>query len=186
MTIVRFVCPAATFPGDERQRLIGASHGGACLAGPRSNLLPYVDMAKNEDMLSIVRVSDCNIFFELFGTKKDLFMAADDHVCARLDETYIESMGRHPADPLTGISEAYRALLDNRDDMRLQLQAHAAAVAPDIQSAVRDRERQARHEVQALTGASQAEERASLAHGLLLTIGGALDLPEYLEDAHER
>ena len=124
--------------------------------------------------------------FKLFGTKKELFMAAYDHVCARLDETYVDALKRHPGNPQAALDEAYRLLLDHRADMLMQLQAYAAAGDPEIQVAVRERERQALSEFQTLTGASLDQVRAWFAKGLLLTVGAALELPEYLEnDGHQ-
>lgn len=119
--------------------------------------------------------------FKLFGTKKELFMAAYDHVCARLEETYVDALKRHPGHPQAALDKALRLLLGHRDDMLMQLQAYAAAGDPEVQIAVRERERQALSDVQTMTGASLDQVRTWFAKGLLMTVGAALELPEYLE-----
>ena len=82
--------------------------------------------------------------FQLFGTKKDLFIEAV-HACFARTRSTFETTGRgrradgaDPAAILKAMGCSYHDLLRDRDMLRLQLHAYAACDDPDIRAVVRD------------------------------------------------
>ncbi len=83
--------------------------------------------------------------FQLFGTKKDLFVAAARDCFGRTRRTFEESgkaatrAGMTPNQALEEMGHAYvRLLLADRGVLQLQLQAYAACGDSDIQAVVHD------------------------------------------------
>src|SRR5918993_3078264 len=81
--------------------------------------------------------------FQLFGTKRDLFIAAIQHGFARtrlaFETTGRAARGQDP-DPhhvLHAMGTMYHDLLKDRELLLCQLQAYAACVDPEIRAAVR-------------------------------------------------
>src|ERR687894_3065259 len=77
--------------------------------------------------------------FKLFGTKKDLFLAAVDRVCDRIVEAWEDSLAGDPADPLLAMGEAFVGLTFHREELLLVLQACAASKDPDVLGLMRTR-----------------------------------------------
>ena len=80
------------------------------------------------------------------------------------------------------MGRAYRELLGNRRDLRLQLHAYAACDDPAIAAAVRRGYAHLVGVVQDLSGASGEELLRFFAHGMLLNVMAATDLAR--EAAH--
>lgn len=76
---------------------------------------------------------------------------------------------------------AYRELLQRRDDQLLQMQAYAAAADDEVRAYVRKREACLYAEVLALTAGDADKARDWIAYGLLWTVGAVLDLPEFMK-----
>jgi AcrR family transcriptional regulator len=81
--------------------------------------------------------------FQLFGTKKDLFIAAV-HECFGRVRNRFESVAREareessdPMHVLHAMGIAYCEMLADRELLRLQMQAYVACDDPDIQRVVR-------------------------------------------------
>src|SRR5512143_4116529 len=118
--------------------------------------------------------------FQLFDTKKDLFIEAVHACFARTRSTFEASARTVPAgsaDP-TAVLEAmgcsYHDLLRDRDMLRLQLHAYAACDDPEIRAVVRG-EWTALHEtVTRLSGADPASIHSWFAEGMLLNVAAAL------------
>ncbi|NJL34922.1 MAG: TetR/AcrR family transcriptional regulator [Chloroflexaceae bacterium] len=98
--------------------------------------------------------------FKLFGTKKKLFLAAYERVITRMEETLDAAAAAHPEDPEGAMMNAYRELLQRRDDQLLQMQAYAAAADDEVRAYVRKREACLYAEVLALT-AGDADKPAT-------------------------
>src|SRR5215207_6597387 len=65
--------------------------------------------------------------FSLFGTKKELFLAAVEHGFDRTEQVFRDAVqGTEPAQRLEAMGRAYVGLLADRDVILLQLQAYAA------------------------------------------------------------
>ena len=118
--------------------------------------------------------------FQLFGTKKDLFIAAV-HACFDRTRSTFDVTGRESAaaggDP-TAILEAmgcsYHDLLRDRDMLRLQLHAYAACDDPDIRTVVRQEWANLHDTVARVSGADPAALHAWFAEGMLLNVAAAI------------
>ena len=118
--------------------------------------------------------------FQLFGTKKGLFIAAV-RACFGDTRAAFEAAARRAradgADPhaiLMAVGETYFDMLADRERLRLQLQAYAACDDPEIRAVVRE-EFAALYRVVARTsdGDDDALE-AWFAHGMLLNIAASM------------
>src|SRR3954466_4743328 len=91
-----------------------------------------------EDVARLAGVSQPYLF-RLFGTKKDLFLAAVDRSFSRI-EAMFEDAARHPVvdsdSPygpiLASIGQRYGGLLKDQSLLRMQLHAFAASDDPEI------------------------------------------------------
>jgi AcrR family transcriptional regulator len=116
--------------------------------------------------------------FQLFGTKKDLFIAAVHACFARTRSTFEVSAktagSGDPAAILEAMGCSYHDLLRDRDMLRLQLHAYAACDDPDIRTVVR-REWTVLHEtVVRLSGADPAAIHSWFAEGMLLNVAASI------------
>lgn len=118
--------------------------------------------------------------FQLFGTKKDLFIAAVDE-CFNRVRTRFEDVARlarnESADPeyvLHAMGLAYCDLLADRDMLRLQLQAYAACDDPDIQRVVRRGWTDLYDMVARVSGADQESIHHWFAEGMLMNVSAAV------------
>jgi AcrR family transcriptional regulator len=118
--------------------------------------------------------------FQLFGTKKDLFIEAVHACFARTRSTFESSARAVPAgsaDP-TAILEAmgcsYHDLLRDRDMLRLQLHAYAACDDSDIRAVVRDEWTRLHETVARVSGAEPGALHAWFAEGMLLNVAAAI------------
>lgn len=118
--------------------------------------------------------------FRLFGTKKDLFLAAVDQVFDRVQEEFSRAAEAHPENALEAMGESYKNLLRHREELLLELQAYAACSDPDVAELVRRRYGKLYRLVEQVSGADEDRVREFFAHGMLLTVAAAMDLPSEL------
>jgi len=116
--------------------------------------------------------------FKLFGTKKDLFLAAVDRVCDRIVDAWEESLRSEPEDPLLAMGHAFVGLTVHREELLLVLQACAASKDPDVLGLMRTRMERMYDYVGRSTGEPDARVQEFFAQGMLLTVGAGLALPE--------
>jgi AcrR family transcriptional regulator len=81
--------------------------------------------------------------FQLFGTKRELFLAVVRHGFQRTRLVFHEAARRGPTDDqactiLDLMGQAYMRLLSDRDLLRVQLQAYAACGDEDVRQVVRE------------------------------------------------
>src|SRR4051794_168799 len=101
--------------------------------------------------------------FQLFGTKKDLFLAVVRSCFSRTIGTFEDAATRWtPGDEvcnskLMAMGLAYKKLLADRTLLMLQLQSYAACSDPDVRAAVREGWRQLYGSVRKTSGASKEE-----------------------------
>jgi AcrR family transcriptional regulator len=120
--------------------------------------------------------------FQLFGTKKDLFLAVVRR-CFERTRLAFEQAARDylpGADPscdsvLGAIGLSYHRLLADRTLLLVQLQAYAACADPDVQAVVRDEFGRLHRRVRELSGASPLELHQFFAEGMLLNIAAAVE-----------
>jgi len=129
--------------------------------------------------------------FQLFGTKKDLFLAVVGSCFSRIILAFEDAAARWtPGDEicnsaLMAMGLTYKKLLADRTLLLMQLQSYAACSDPDVRTAVRDGfaglgrlfEEVGRHALQGLLlvprapirSAQAAADREEIGEGLLLT-----------------
>ena len=131
--------------------------------------------ASVEDMAGRVGVSQPYVY-RLFGTKKDLFLAANGHVRDRILETFREAVESNPEAPLEAMGQSYSLLLFRREELMLQLQGFTAAEDPEIREAMGRGFAEIWRLVQSSSGASDEEVWNFMAAGMMLNIDAAIGL----------
>ena len=118
--------------------------------------------------------------YALFPNKHELFLAVHRHVVDRIRRAFLEAArgGATPEERLTSMGHAYVELLANRDEILVQMQAHAAAGDPALREPVRREFMRLFDDIERLSGAPQDEVWDFMATGMMLNVVAALDLPE--------
>jgi AcrR family transcriptional regulator len=138
-----------------------------------------------EDVARLAGVSQPYLF-RLFGTKRELFLAAVDRSMTRIAETF-EDAARHPSPEaeavgynpvLMAMGHRYQELLKDQTLLRMQLHAFAASDDPEVRIFVRTRFSDLVARVGALSGVPADSLRSFFAEGMLLNVAAALDLTE--------
>lgn len=116
--------------------------------------------------------------FRLFGTKKDLFIAAVEERTRQVLESFrraVADKGEQSA--LDAMAAAYLQMLTaDANALRCQLNAWAAAGDPEIGAAARTSYLSIWRQAVELSGEDPETVRDFMAHGMLLTVVAALDL----------
>jgi len=127
--------------------------------------------------------------FQLFGTKKDLFIAAVNACFEETRQTFVtagnaeKAAGGSRIDILEAMGHAYiRLLMRDPAKLRMQLQAYAAGGDADIRNAVRRNYGELWATVHDISGASQAELMAWFAQGMLINVVASIGDGETFED----
>jgi len=115
--------------------------------------------------------------FQLFGTKKELFIAAVRDCFERTRRTFEQSgrtardSGLDTAATLEEMGHAYiRMLLAEPNRLRLQIQAYAACQDDDIRAVVRDSYMQLWASVGRVSGADEMALKNWFAQGMLINV----------------
>lgn len=117
--------------------------------------------------------------FRLFGTKRELFLAAANRCFDNIAETFAAA-----AEDLAGVEamkamgESYNGLIADRDNLLAQLQMYAACGDPGVRDCARAGFRKLYHQVHAASGASPAELALFFATGMLCNVATALQLDD--------
>ena len=121
--------------------------------------------------------------FQLFGTKKHLFIAVVRSCFARTRLAFEDAAARWVPETvecdsrLGAMGLAYTRLLADRTLLLVQLQAYAACSDPDVRSVVREEWGQLYRRVVEASGASREEIHQFFAEGMLMNLGAAVGLP---------
>ena len=120
--------------------------------------------------------------FRLFGTKRELFIAAVTSAFDRMRvgfERAADEVGPNagPETVLRAMGDAYGAYLRDRTLLLIQLQAYAACDDAEVRAAVRDGFGAIVETVRARSAAPDAVIRDWLAIGMLWNVAVAMDLP---------
>lgn len=102
----------------------------------------------------------------LFRSKQRVFVAAIEHACGRIENTFRDS----GATDLAGLGDAYDTLLAHREVLGMLLHGFAASADPEIGDLVRARFGRIYELVRELTGAEPREVAQFLGTGMLLTV----------------
>jgi AcrR family transcriptional regulator len=119
--------------------------------------------------------------FQLFGTKRELFLAVVRRCFERTRLVFHEAALRHATDRpdcsvLHSMGLAYMQLLSDRDLLRIHLQAYAACGDEDVRRVVREEFAATYAAVKKESGASDGEIHGFFAEGMLLNVAAALEL----------
>lgn len=128
--------------------------------------------------------------FQLFGTKKELFLAAVRDCFARTSRHFEETAraarasGTDAAGLLEPMGHAYiQLLLGDRNLLRLQLHAYAACGDPEVRAVVRDEFFKLWRTVATISGCDALELHPWLAQGMLInviaSVGDARTIEEF-------
>jgi AcrR family transcriptional regulator len=125
--------------------------------------------------------------FQLFGTKKDLFVAAVRHGFERTLRAFMDAAADAPQDAdadavLLAMGRAYRDLLEDRTLLLAQMQAYAACADPEVRGVVREEYGRIYRFVARASGAAPEALRAFFATGMLMNVAAAMDLATLDED----
>lgn len=115
--------------------------------------------------------------FKLFGTKKDLFLAVTDRVYGRVLGAFRAGAESHPEDRIWGMGAAFRELLESREELLVMVHGFAAAEDPQIGVPVREHYSDLYRFASETSGADAKTMRRFWAHGMLLIVAAAIDLP---------
>jgi AcrR family transcriptional regulator len=118
--------------------------------------------------------------YALFPNKRELFLAVDRHVVDRIRSAFVEAArgGTTPEERLDAMASAYIELLADRDEIRFQMQAHAAAGDPDLGEPIRRDFMGLWEDVRRMSGASDEQVTEFMAKGMLLNVAASLELPD--------
>ncbi|MGH2875296.1 MAG: TetR/AcrR family transcriptional regulator [Solirubrobacteraceae bacterium] len=122
--------------------------------------------------------------FSLFGSKRDLFLAAVERCFQRVGELFTkaaeEARAADPeADVLAAMGQAYVAVLStDRDRLMLQHQAYAACDDETIRVHVRASYARLITHVQRLSGADQEQIDDFFRHGMWLNVAAAMGVAD--------
>ncbi|OGO58626.1 MAG: hypothetical protein A2Z32_02980 [Chloroflexi bacterium RBG_16_69_14] len=119
--------------------------------------------------------------FQLFGTKRELFLAVVRQCFQRTRLVFHEAARRGPDDDqahtvLHSMGKAYMRLLSDTDLLRVQLQAYAACGDDDVRQVVREEFTELHASVKRESGATNEEIHHFFAEGMLLNVAAALEL----------
>ena len=124
--------------------------------------------------------------FSLFGSKRELFLAAVERGFELVAETFTK--GAEGFDPATALEDAtvlkamghaYMELLDsNRDYLMLQLQSYAACDDPEIRDHVRALYARLVAHVQRISGAEAEEIDEFFRYGMWLNVAAAMGVED--------
>lgn len=118
--------------------------------------------------------------FRLFGTKKELFMAAVawgfEHTTERFREA--GESASDPHDAFRRIGQAYERLIMDRRYLGIQLQAYAATDDPEIQAVVQEGFGRLVTEIIRHTDATPGQLAAFLGRGMLMNVAGSMGVLE--------
>ena len=119
--------------------------------------------------------------FQLFGTKRDLFLAVVRRCFERTTLVFHEAALRQPTEypdcsVLDAMGFAYMDLLSDRDLLRVQLQAYAACGDEDVRQVVREEFAALYASVKKESGAPDEAIHHFFAEGMLLNVAASLEL----------
>jgi AcrR family transcriptional regulator len=119
--------------------------------------------------------------FQLFGTKKDLFIAAVRRAFDRTVVTFRTATADVAGDAdsetiLMTMGEAYHRLLQDRTLLLMQMQAYAACDDEEVRAVVREEFQRLVRFAQSVSGASALQMTQWLGYGMLMNVAAAMDL----------
>lgn len=118
--------------------------------------------------------------YKLFGTKKELFLAAMARVRERVQLVFADAAETDPAHVLEAMARSYDRSRFGRTERLMLLQGFAAADDPEVREVVGEGYAALWRFVRETSGASDDEVFAFFAAGMLLTVDAAIGLMDRL------
>ena len=139
-----------------------------------------------QDIAKRVGVSQPYLF-QLFGSKKELFIAAVRRCFERTVGTFRTAAAEagedaSTQDVLMHMGLAYHRLVQDRSLLMMQMQAYVACEDEEVREVVREEFIRLVRFVQSASGADDQAVREWLAFGMLMNVGAAMDLTEVEAD----
>lgn len=157
-----------------RVRLTAKERGAEVLeAAVRAFAASGYEGTKTDEIARMAGVSQPYVI-RLFGTKQQLFLAAVDSVCRRIEEIFREAAADSPE--LGALGRNYKALLGEPELLLVLLHGFSASGDPVIGDCVRERFGSIYTLVRDLTGATPEQAREFLSVGMLLTVMSAMQV----------
>lgn len=128
---------------------------------------------KTDEIARLAGVSQPYVI-RLFGTKQQLFLAAVQSVCDRIEQIFREAAAERP--DLANLGDNYHVLLAERELLLVLLHGFSASGDPVIGDCVRARFGSIYQLIRELTGASPSEAREFLSVGMLMTVMSAMQV----------
>lgn len=118
--------------------------------------------------------------FRLFGTKKQLFLAAVERCLEETHEGLERAIadGNSDQDVLDRMAKAYLAVIGDRRRLRMQMQAYAACDDPDVRRVVQRGFGRLVKRVQEASSLSPDRLASFIGQGMLLNVMASMDLLE--------
>jgi AcrR family transcriptional regulator len=136
-----------------------------------------------EDIARLAGVSQPYLF-RLFGTKRDLFLAAVGRAFDRIEAAFRHAAAQPATDGtginpvLLSIAHSYHQLLRDPSLLRMQLHAFAGCDDAVVRSYVRGRYAGLVHTVSELSGTPAEQLREFFAEGMLMNVAAAMELTD--------
>jgi AcrR family transcriptional regulator len=162
-----------------RQRQSAEERREAVLqAARREFALHGLEGTSTEDIARAAGISQPYLF-RLFGTKKELYLAAAEQSARDTYELFAEAArGLSGTAALASMGEAYAEMIKDRTKLLLMLQCLAACDDDDIREAVRAKWRDLVRLVEGVSGEGEEVVSHFFASGMLLTVMTAMRLFE--------
>ena len=115
--------------------------------------------------------------FRLFGTKKELYLAAGRQTLEEIYRAFEQaSRGKTGEEALRAMGDAYLKLIEDRERLQLMLQCFAGAEDPEVREELRRVWRDLVELVERVGGGSAEEVSVFFAKGMLLNVLNAMRL----------
>nr|WP_238351624.1 TetR/AcrR family transcriptional regulator [Kribbella shirazensis] len=128
---------------------------------------------KTDEIARLAGVSQPYVI-RLFGTKQQLFLAALQSVCDRIEQIFRDAAAENPE--LSALGRNYERLLAEPEVLLVLLHGFSASGEPAIGDCVRARFGGIYGLVRELTGASPQQAREFLSTGMLITVMSAMQV----------
>ncbi|RZU15601.1 TetR family transcriptional regulator [Kribbella rubisoli] len=128
---------------------------------------------KTDEIARMAGVSQPYVI-RLFGTKQQLFLAAVQSVCDRIEQLFREAAEEAPE--LASLGQNYHRLLAEPEVLLVLLHGFSASGDPAIGDCVRQRFGSIYALIRELTGATPQQAREFLSAGMLITVMSAMQV----------
>lgn len=173
----------ATYKGQRPPRLSADERRDAIVAAGMDEFAAHGLAGASVDAIARRAGVSQPYVYQLFGTKKDLFLAVVRRGFERTRIAFEDAVRRHQAgelfecdSPMGAMGIAYAELLADRTLLLVQLQAYAACSDPEVQTVVRHEFSALHRYVAAATGETPEVLHHFFAEGMLMNVSAAVQL----------